>query len=62
MSAKKSTAGAGEETGRRGAPDKPVLEGLEVAWAERWADEGTYHFDPTATRERVYSIDPPLPL
>ena len=61
MSAKKSTAGAGEETGRRGAPDKPVLEGLEVAWAERWADEGTYHFDPTATRERVYSIDTPPP-
>jgi valyl-tRNA synthetase len=61
MSAKKSTGGAGDERDPRGAPDKPALEGLEVAWAERWADAGTYHFDSTAPRERVYSIDTPPP-
>jgi valyl-tRNA synthetase len=61
MSEKMSTGGAGDKTGRRGAPDKPVLEGLEARWAEQWADAGTYHFDPTATRERVYSIDTPPP-
>lgn len=47
--------------GPRGAPERPALEGLETAWAKRWADEGTYHFDPTAQRERVYSIDTPPP-
>jgi len=56
-----STGSEGNGTGRRGAPDKPVLEGLEAAWAKRWADEGTYHFDPTATREQVYAIDTPPP-
>ncbi|HUC14222.1 MAG TPA: valine--tRNA ligase [Acidimicrobiales bacterium] len=61
MSEKMSTGRAGGGRGRRGAPDKPVLEGIEAAWAERWADEGTYHFDPTATREQVYSIDTPPP-
>ncbi len=61
MSEKMSTGVAGDGPGRRGAPDKPVLEGLEAAWAKRWAGSGTYHFDPTATRERVYSIDTPPP-
>jgi valyl-tRNA synthetase len=45
----------------RGAPERPSLEGLETTWARRWAEDGTYHFDPTARRARVYSIDTPPP-
>jgi valyl-tRNA synthetase len=56
-----STASTGDEPTARGAPDKPALEGLEAAWSKRWVEEGPYHFDPTATRERVYSIDTPPP-
>jgi valyl-tRNA synthetase len=46
---------------RRGAPERPVLDGLETAWAKRWAEDGTYHFDPSAPRDRVYAIDTPPP-
>ncbi|HXW78909.1 MAG TPA: valine--tRNA ligase, partial [Acidimicrobiales bacterium] len=42
-------------------PARPALDGLEAAWSKRWSDEGTYHFDPAAPRERVYSIDTPPP-
>jgi valyl-tRNA synthetase len=42
-------------------PDKPGLEGLEAKWLETWAEHGTYHFDRSATREQVYSIDTPPP-
>ena len=42
-------------------PDKPVLEGLEPKWVERWAEQDTYTFDRTKTREQVYSIDTPPP-
>jgi len=42
-------------------PEKPRLEGLEVRWTERWEADGTYRFDRTASRERVYSIDTPPP-
>ncbi|GAA1923720.1 valine--tRNA ligase [Nocardioides lentus] len=42
-------------------PDKPVLEGLEARWSQRWADEGTYDFDRTRPRAEVYSIDTPPP-
>ena len=42
-------------------PDKPGLDGLEDRWTEVWAEQGTYHFDRTATRDRVYSIDTPPP-
>ena len=42
-------------------PDKPTLEGLEEKWSARWEAEGTYRFDRTATRERVYAIDTPPP-
>ena len=42
-------------------PEKPGLEGLEARWTARWAEQGTYHFDRTATRARVYSIDTPPP-
>jgi valyl-tRNA synthetase len=42
-------------------PDKPTLEGLEARWSAVWADQQTYKFDATATRENVYSIDTPPP-
>jgi valyl-tRNA synthetase len=42
-------------------PEKPALEGLEHALAERWEREGTYRFDRTKTREQIYSIDTPPP-
>ncbi len=42
-------------------PDKPGLEGLESRWTATWAEQGTYHFDRSATREQVYSIDTPPP-
>ncbi len=42
-------------------PDKPTLEGLEDRWAPIWESEGTYRFDRSVGRDRVYSIDtPPL--
>jgi valyl-tRNA synthetase len=44
-----------------GAPVRPTLEGLEATWSKRWSDDGTYHFDPTVTREGAYSIDTPPP-
>jgi valyl-tRNA synthetase len=42
-------------------PEKPALEGLENALAERWEREGTYRFDRTRTRGQIYSIDTPPP-
>jgi valyl-tRNA synthetase len=42
-------------------PERPSLERLEEMWAKRWAEDGIYQFDPTAERERVYSIDTPPP-
>jgi len=42
-------------------PEKPSLDGLEEKWAARWDAEGTYRFDRTATRERIYAIDTPPP-
>ena len=42
-------------------PEKPSLDGLEAAWGERWETEGTYRFDPTRTREEIFSIDTPPP-
>ncbi|MFH7322046.1 valine--tRNA ligase [Aeromicrobium sp. JJY06] len=42
-------------------PEKPVLEGLEEKWVGVWADQGTYAFDRTKTRDQVYSIDTPPP-
>ena len=48
-------------SGLPGAPDKPALQGLAEKWSRRWSDEGTYHFDATAARERVFAIDTPPP-
>jgi len=45
----------------RAIPEKPTLEGLEALWAPRWAEQGTYAFDRTATRDQVFSIDTPPP-
>jgi len=42
-------------------PDKPALDGLEDKWAAVWAEQGTYRFDRTAARSRVYAIDTPPP-
>jgi valyl-tRNA synthetase len=42
-------------------PDKPTLDGIEARWAQVWAEQGTYAFDRSAPRERVYSIDTPPP-
>jgi valyl-tRNA synthetase len=42
-------------------PDKPALEGLEQKWMARWDADGTYRFDRTCPRERVYAIDTPPP-
>jgi len=47
--------------GLPGAPARPALDGLEAKWLERWREEGTYHFDESTPRERVYAIDTPPP-
>jgi valyl-tRNA synthetase len=40
-------------------PDNPSLEGLEDRWSVRWEADGTFRFDRSAGRERVFSIDTP---
>ena len=45
----------------RRVPDKPSLEGIEKALDVRWENEGTYRFDRTAERARVFAIDTPPP-
>ena len=42
-------------------PEKPTIDGLEAHWLARWEDEAIYHFDRSAPRERVFSIDTPPP-
>ncbi|MFN2608571.1 MAG: class I tRNA ligase family protein, partial [Acidimicrobiales bacterium] len=42
-------------------PEKPSLDGLERRWDERWQAGGTYRFDRSATRERIYAVDTPPP-
>jgi valyl-tRNA synthetase len=42
-------------------PEKPTLEGLEQKWSAAWERDGTYAFDRSAPRERIYSIDTPPP-
>ena len=46
---------------KSGVPDKPVLEGLESIWSQRWEEQGTYRFDRSKSREEIYSIDTPPP-
>jgi valyl-tRNA synthetase len=46
---------------RNGAPDKPVLDGLEKKWSGRWDELGVFVFDRSKTRDEIFSIDtPPL--
>ena len=45
----------------RAVPEKPSIDGLEAKWSGVWESEGTYAFDRTATRDRVFSIDTPPP-
>jgi len=52
---------AGSRRPGQAPPDRPSLAGLEAAWVRRWEEQGTYRFDRTATRDRVYSIDTPPP-
>ncbi len=42
-------------------PERPTLEGLEQKWSDAWERQGTYAFDRSAPRERVFSIDTPPP-
>jgi valyl-tRNA synthetase len=50
-----------DATGAPRVPDKPTLEGMEATWSSVWEDEGTYRFDPRASRDQVFSIDTPPP-
>ncbi len=40
---------------------RPTLDGLEDKWTAHWEEQGTYRFDRSAERERVYSINTPPP-
>ena len=42
-------------------PDKPHLAGLEAKWDAVWDEAGIYHFDPSKSRDEVFSIDTPPP-
>lgn len=42
-------------------PEKPALEGLEPKLNAAWQQERLYHFDESARRDEVYSIDTPPP-
>ncbi len=42
-------------------PEKPNLNGLEKKWDALWEDTGIYRFDPTKSRDEVFSIDTPPP-
>jgi valyl-tRNA synthetase len=61
MSSTSDTAAAPTRHTDERIPDKPSLAGLEKRWAEAWETAGTYRFDRTAPRERIYSIDTPPP-
>jgi valyl-tRNA synthetase len=42
-------------------PEKPTLDGLEEKWSATWDADGTYRFDRSQPRDRVFSIDTPPP-
>jgi len=42
-------------------PDRPKLDGLEQKWAPQWERQGTYRFDPSKPRKRIFAIDTPPP-
>jgi valyl-tRNA synthetase len=49
------------DTSAISVPERPTLDGLEAKWSAVWEREGTYHFDSSAPRERVFAIDTPPP-
>ena len=55
------TTTATEQTVSVRVPEKPALEGLEDRWTQRWAEDETYAFDRSKSREEIYSIDTPPP-
>lgn len=56
-----AVAGGRAVAGGARVPEKVGLDGLEEKWGAVWREQGTYSFDRTATRERVFSIDTPPP-
>lgn len=42
-------------------PERPVLEGLEDTWSQRWREADTYAFVRPQSRAQVFSIDTPPP-
>jgi valyl-tRNA synthetase len=56
-----ATGSTSRGVGPAGIPEKPGLEGLETTWSARWEEAGTYAFDRSATRDRIFSIDTPPP-
>ncbi len=42
-------------------PEKATVDGLDDRWSEAWESRGTYRFDPSRTRDEIYSIDTPPP-
>jgi valyl-tRNA synthetase len=51
---------ADRDSRRPTVPDKPVLDGLEAVWSQRWEAGQVYRFDRTGTAD-VYSVDTPPP-
>jgi valyl-tRNA synthetase len=49
------------QTGKPRVPEKPALEGLEAKWQQQWDAAGTFKFDRTKPRDRVFAIDTPPP-
>jgi valyl-tRNA synthetase len=50
-----------EPAGAPVVPERPSLEGLEGKWSAQWQDRGTYAFDRTVEKARVFAIDTPPP-
>jgi valyl-tRNA synthetase len=62
MSQQSRTDAVPEPTSSASAvPERPVLEGLEAKWTQRWREDGTYDFVRPKSREQVFSIDTPPP-
>src|SRR5687768_8830772 len=50
-----------DETTKPRVPEKPALEGLETKWQQHWDAAGTFTFDRTKSRDKVFAIDTPPP-
>jgi len=42
-------------------PERPSVEALEAKWDEWWEAAGTYRFDRSKPRDRIFAIDTPPP-